>query len=72
MNDIIVLGLAAIGGVSIFYSFVSIDGAIVAAIGCGILGIIVGLLFFGEAAAGFAIICAALGLGGGAVSNLLK
>ncbi len=72
MNDIIVLGLAAIGGVSIFYSFVTIGGAIVAAIGCGIIGIIIGLLFLDESAAGFTLICAALGLVGGAVDGPRK
>ena len=76
MEDIIVLGLAAVGGISIIYSLFALGGAIIGAIGgaigCGILGLFVGLLFLGEAAGGFTAICAIIGLGVGAVGGLLR
>lgn len=76
MEDIIVLGLAAVGGISILYTLFALGGAIIGAIGgaigCGVLGLIAGLILMGEAAGAFAAFSAIIGLGLGAVSGLLR
>lgn len=76
MEDIIVLGFAAVGGIFVLYTLFALGGAIIGAIGgaigCGVLGLIAGVLFLGEAAGAFTAICAIIGLGAGAVRGLLR
>lgn len=79
MNENLVLGLAVIGGISAIYSFAVVVplilGAIAGAIGCGIIGVIIGLIFLADATDTAVLVvlgCVLLGLVGGLVGALEK
>ncbi len=76
MENGVVLGLAAIGGISAFYSLAVVAPLILGAIGgafsCGILGVVIGLVFVSESVALVTLGCAVLGLFGGPVAALEK
>lgn len=74
MEDILVLGLAAIGSISVFWALTIIlpllVGAAFGAIGCGTIGIIIGLIFLRESLTDVAVTCVVIGLVGGAIHTL--
>ncbi len=76
MQDNIVLGLAVIGGISALYTLATVAplilGALGGAIGCGILGAIIGLVFIADSAGLVVVGCIALGFIGGLISALEK
>lgn len=76
MNDGLILGLAVVGGIAAFYSFAVVAplilGAIGGAVGCGIVGVIIGLVFLTESVAEVTVGCVALGTIGGLFGALEK